>query len=49
MKILKENCLELAEKFIEEHNNDDNWSPFDRIEIVAIRLFAQWLERKDCQ
>lgn len=38
------NCVELAKKFIDEHNDNSNWSPFDRIEMTAIIMFAEWLE-----
>lgn len=44
---MTENYVELAEKFIGEHNNNSNWSPFDRIEIIAIVMYAEWLEKKD--
>mgnify|MGYP003395560354 CR=1 FL=1 len=29
-----------------EHDNDDKWSPFDRLEIYAIKLFAKWLSKQ---
>ena len=36
---------ELANKFINEHNNNDNWSPFDRLETMAIMMYANWLDK----
>ena len=36
--------VELAKKFIDEHNNNINWSPFDRIEKTAIVMYAEYLE-----
>jgi cytochrome c len=41
---LYKNYVELAKKFIGEHNNNSNWSPLDRIEMTAIIMFAEWLE-----
>ncbi len=38
------NYVELAKKFIDDHNNNINWSPFDRIETTAIVMYAEWLE-----
>lgn len=38
------NYVELAKKFIDEHDSNDNWSPFDRIERMAIIIYAEWLE-----
>jgi hypothetical protein len=38
------NYIEIANKFIDEHNSNGKWSPFDRIEIVSIMLYAQYLE-----
>ena len=40
------NYVDLAKKFIDEHNNNNNWSPFDRIEIMAIMMYAEWLENR---
>ena len=44
MIIENKNYVDLAKKFINEHNNNNNWSPFDRIEIIAIMMYAEWLE-----
>ncbi len=38
------NYVELTKKFIDEHNNNINWSPFDRIETTAIVMYTEWLE-----
>lgn len=34
--------IELAEKYIEQHDSTGEWSPFDRTEKRAIRMFASW-------
>lgn len=44
MVVENNNYVELAKKFIDEHNNNNNWSPLDRIEMTAIIMFAEWLE-----
>lgn len=44
MVVEHKNYVELAKKFIDEHNNNSNWSPLDRIEMTAIIMFAEWLE-----
>lgn len=36
----------LADKYIEKHDTNPHWSSFDRMESMAIRLFAEWLDRK---
>ena len=36
----------LAEKFIEEHDNDKRWSQFNGLEILAIKMFAKWVDSK---
>lgn len=36
--------VNFANKFINDHNNDDKWSPFDRVETCAIIMYANWLE-----
>jgi hypothetical protein len=44
MVVENKNYVELAKKFVGEHNNNSNWSPLDRIEMTAIIMFAEWLE-----
>lgn len=36
--------VELANKFINEHDSNGNFSPFDRLETMAIMMYANWLE-----
>lgn len=36
----------LARQFINEHNDNKNWSPFDRLETMAIIMYAKWLESR---
>ena len=44
MVVENKNYIDCAKKFIDEHNNNSNWSPLDRIEMTAIIMFAEWLE-----
>lgn len=44
MIIENKDYVELAKKFIDEHDNDNNRSPFDSVEIMAINMYAKWLE-----
>lgn len=41
------NFVDLARKFIDEHDSNENWSPFDRVEKMAIIMYAKWLESKN--
>ena len=38
------NYVELAKQFIYEHNDNNNWPPFNGNEIMAIMMYAGWLE-----
>ena len=38
------NYVELAKKFIDQHNSNNNWSPFDRLERMAVIMYANWLD-----
>ena len=45
-KMVTENkdYVELANKFINEHDSNGNFSPFDSLETTAIIMYANWLE-----
>ncbi|HZR02662.1 MAG TPA: hypothetical protein VFA81_05775 [Burkholderiales bacterium] len=39
--------LELARRYIQDHNANERWSPFDGPEWRAIEMFANWLDSRN--